>query len=131
VLDLLLVIVLITLVCIWSYDHTDLGKYVLLGAIVLIAANDTPVAKSVFGNKPIYFIGEISYSLYLIHPLLVGASVRLIAKMAPVIGFNGAFTVALCAYLVAAIMLSVISYQILEMYFKNIILASLSRSASR
>lgn len=124
-LDLLFIIVLVTLVCIWSYDHTDLGKYVLLGAIVLISAHDTPVAKSVFGNKQIYFVGEISYSLYLIHPLLVGASVRFIGKITPLVGFSAAFTVALALYLAVAIVLSAVSYRVLEMSCKNFILASL------
>jgi len=54
------------------YDHSTVfpGYTALLpclGALLLIFSKNSPLAHKVIGNKPMLFIGTISYSLYLVH----------------------------------------------------------------
>lgn len=45
--------------------------------VILACALDSPLAARVLGNRPAIFLGEISFSLYLVHQILFQAAVNL------------------------------------------------------
>ena len=109
----------------WYLDDTDLVNYVLIVLVVWLIAQGSKVSETVFGNRPVYFLGEISYSLYLIHPLLVPAFAKLAKRLLPTLGVEAGFAVALCAYLVLAIGLSYGTYLAFELWGKRVMLRAL------
>lgn len=106
----------------WYFDETDLIKYALLVCLVWLIAQGSRIGEGVFGNRIVYFVGEISYSLYLIHPLLVSFSVKLAKRLSVLLGSEIAFVFALSAYLLLAIALSYVSYRAFELKGKKLML---------
>ena len=49
----------------------DLPIYLLFIPFIAILSRDGRLAQLLFGNKLVYHLGVISYSIYLIHPLFV------------------------------------------------------------
>ncbi|WP_416068170.1 acyltransferase family protein [Rhizobium sp. ZK1] len=106
----------------WYFDETDLIKYALLVCLVWLIAQGSRIGEGIFGNRIVYFVGEVSYSLYLIHPLLISFSVKLAKRLFLLIGSEVAFVLALLAYLLLTIALSYVSYRAFELKGKNLML---------
>jgi len=109
----------------WYLDNTDLLNYVLIVLVVWLIAQGSNVGETVFGNRPVYFLCEISYSLYLIHPLLVPFFAKLAKRLLPTLGVEAGFAVALCGYLLLAICLSYGCYLAFELWGKRVMLRAL------
>jgi peptidoglycan/LPS O-acetylase OafA/YrhL len=69
--DALLAVVLIAVVLAAVLTVNDLPLYVLFIPLVALLSQDTPLALMLFGNRLVYHLGVISYSIYLLHPLFV------------------------------------------------------------
>jgi peptidoglycan/LPS O-acetylase OafA/YrhL len=68
------VLVIVTLALIFAaalLTTNDLTIYLLFIPFIAILSRDGRVAQLLFGNKLVYHLGIISYSIYLIHPLFV------------------------------------------------------------
>jgi len=75
---LAVVLVAILLVEIWAVGDGLL--YLLFIPLVALLARDGRLALALFGNAPVYRLGIISYSIYLIHPLFVSFAVQVWRK---------------------------------------------------
>jgi peptidoglycan/LPS O-acetylase OafA/YrhL len=125
VIDSALAVSVILLIAVWAYDESDLIKYVVIACMVLLIAQDTWLSKALFGNAIVYFVGEVSYSLYLIHPLLVSGTVKITRTLAPVLGQQVAFAGGIALYLSVALAASAVSYMLLELRGKKLMLGLL------
>jgi peptidoglycan/LPS O-acetylase OafA/YrhL len=74
--DTLILAILIGIVAVVMLSPTDLPLYVLFIPLVALLSRDGRLALVLFGNAPVYRLGVISYSIYLIHPLFVSFAVR-------------------------------------------------------
>lgn len=126
VANYLLPAVTVALCVSWFLDSTDLITYLIIAMVVWLIAQGSKVGEGMFGNGPVYFLGQISYSLYLIHPLLVAAFVKLAKRISPALGFEASFALALTAYLALAIGLSYGSWLIFEKWGQRAMLRLLS-----
>ncbi len=119
-------IALLALCASWFSDTSDLVSYLLIALVVWLIAQDSRVGERLFGNGPVYILGQISYSLYLIHPLLVSIFAKLTKRMAPALGFEASFALMLSAYLLLAIVLSYGSWMVFEKWGQRTMLRMLS-----
>jgi peptidoglycan/LPS O-acetylase OafA/YrhL len=69
--DVLVLVILILIFAATLLTAHDLPIYLLFIPFIAILSRDGRVAQFLFGNKLVYHLGIISYSLYLIHPLFV------------------------------------------------------------
>ena len=53
------------------FQNADIPVIILFVILVTSISTDNGIIASFFASKPIYFLGLISYSLYLIHPLIL------------------------------------------------------------
>jgi len=74
--DVLLAVVLAVIFLLAFTITADLPIYLLFIVLVALLSRDGRLAQLLFGNAPIYHIGMISYSIYLIHPLFVSFAVH-------------------------------------------------------
>ena len=61
----------LSIVLLLCFRNVDVLVIVLFVILVTSISTDNGVVASFFASKPIYFLGLISYSLYLIHPLVL------------------------------------------------------------
>jgi peptidoglycan/LPS O-acetylase OafA/YrhL len=69
--DVLVVVTLASMVAVADVTTDDLPIYLLFIPFIAILSRDGRVAKLLFGNKLVYHLGLISYSIYLIHPFFL------------------------------------------------------------
>jgi peptidoglycan/LPS O-acetylase OafA/YrhL len=130
----------------WSVDIaallflaiTQLGEHVAQGIpwlalliapyIVFGIVNTTSVTRRFMETRPVVYLGLISYSLYLLHPLVL-KPVQLLAKRLPGMETNVAFYIFLTLLIV--IPLSACSYRYLEQTCRDSIRARLSKRVRR
>ncbi len=97
-----------------TFDHSDLVTYLcIVGAVFWLAA-DSPLSNALFANGPVYRLGEISYSLYLIHPLVFSAFGRPMLALQPMIGARTTLAIAYVVCVGATILLASLSYRFVE-----------------
>ncbi len=110
----------------WFLDSSDLITYLAVVLVVWLIAQGSRVGEGLFGNGPVYVLGQISYSLYLIHPLLVSIFTKLTKRLTPALGFEASFALTLSAYLVLAIGLSYGSWLVFEKWGQRAMLRMFS-----
>ncbi len=120
--DYLLPVSVVALALSWLWDATDLLSYLIIVLIVWLIAQGSRVGEGLFGNKPVYYLGQISYSLYLIHPLLVSGFTKIAKRLSPSIGLELSVALALCAYLAVAIALAHLSWFVFEKHGQRVML---------
>ncbi|MEQ1845942.1 MAG: acyltransferase [Nitrospira sp.] len=81
--------------------------------IVVSLYYENVIGKSIFGNRLSHWIGEISYSIYIIHPLIVSACTRLAKLLADWYGEVGT-VLAFCVYVTITVVVSAASYRLIE-----------------
>jgi peptidoglycan/LPS O-acetylase OafA/YrhL len=74
--DGLVAVIVLAIVAASILSKSDLPLYLLFIPLVALLSRDGKLAQLLFGNKPVYYFGLISYSIYLIHPLFVSFAVR-------------------------------------------------------
>jgi peptidoglycan/LPS O-acetylase OafA/YrhL len=74
--DILLAVILVAILITEIRAAGDRLLYLLFIPLVAVLSRDGRLAQALFGNAPVYRLGIISYSIYLIHPLFVSFAVR-------------------------------------------------------
>jgi peptidoglycan/LPS O-acetylase OafA/YrhL len=116
--DALLIAVLVAILLEAVLTKNDLLFYVLLIPLVAILSRDGRLALLLFGNRLVYHLGAISYSIYLLHPLFV-RSAALSARHFGATEF--AYTIAALVSFAAIWALSFLSYRFVEMPGRKLI----------
>jgi peptidoglycan/LPS O-acetylase OafA/YrhL len=132
--DTILVILFVLLFACLHYGVTDLAFIPVFLLLVLSAAYNTGRVKRIFNNRFLQWLGDISYSVYLMQfPLMIFVIVSL-----PHLGitWNGVYSLhlpywqaALCCLLFLAVLIgiSALSYQYIERPFRKLINSKISR----
>jgi peptidoglycan/LPS O-acetylase OafA/YrhL len=110
--DVLLAVVLVAILLVEIWAAGDGLLYLLFIPLVALLSRDGRLALALFGNAPVYRLGIISYSIYLIHPLFVSFAVLAWRKFGQTeIAYLGGSAV---CFLVIWL-LSELSYRLIEM----------------
>lgn len=73
----LLAVILSAMILLSHFQLADLWLYAFFPPLVLALYLNSTLARIVFANRPTHYLGMISYSLYLIHPLFMPVKTRL------------------------------------------------------
>jgi peptidoglycan/LPS O-acetylase OafA/YrhL len=120
---ILSVVATVAAYCVGSHD---LVVYVLLFATVLACFGNSRAANFMFGNRLVFFLGKISFSIYLVHMLLYPAVRRVEAFSNAHFGrLSGVFSV--LAIFLAVLVLAAASYYLIEVPGKGFMMALMSR----
>jgi peptidoglycan/LPS O-acetylase OafA/YrhL len=110
--DVLLAAVLGAILVNVVLEAGDRLLYLLFIPLVALLSRDGRLAQALFGNAPVYRLGIISYSIYLIHPLFVSFAVRAWRDFGQT---AIAYLAGSAACFVAIWLLSELSYRLVEM----------------
>jgi peptidoglycan/LPS O-acetylase OafA/YrhL len=121
--DTLVALILLAIVVAAVVSADDLPIYLLFIPLVAILSYDGRLARLLFANGPIYDVGLISYSLYLLHPLFVSFAVRASRHYG---GTEGSYLVAMLVCIAVIWLLSKLSYRFVEMPGRSLIAELLS-----
>ena len=110
--DALLAAILVAIIVTISLAAGDRLLYLLFIPLVAVLSRDGRLAQALFGNAPIYRLGMISYSIYLIHPLLVSFAVGAWRDHGQT---EAAYLLASAVCFVVIWLLSELSYRLVEM----------------
>lgn len=110
--DGLVILLLMAIAVAAVITSSDLPLYLLFVPLIAVLSRDGRVAQMLFGNAPVYRLGIISYSIYLIHPLFVSFAVRLWRHFGET---QAAYCLAAAACFVAIGLLAELSYRFIEM----------------
>lgn len=91
----------------------------LWAAFSIKAKKLSPAFQYIFDNKPMFFIGEISYSLYLLHMLIIYGVLYLTAPLMAEVSPLLYFFVALLLTYALAVFSATVSYRYVEKPFMN------------
>jgi peptidoglycan/LPS O-acetylase OafA/YrhL len=116
--DLLLAAVLVAIVTTVALAAGDRLLYVLFIPLVAVLSRDGRLAQALFANAPVYRLGLISYSVYLIHPLFVSFAVRAWRDFGQT---EATYLLASAVCFVVIWLLSELSYRYVEMPGRKVI----------
>ena len=103
----------------WA-DKTDVLSAFLLPPLVACLYFDARMSRALFGNKVVHHLGEISYSLYLLHPFFLGVAGHFEGVAATRFGF--AFAPAFIAFGIASMWLAAyLSYRVVELLGRRLL----------
>jgi peptidoglycan/LPS O-acetylase OafA/YrhL len=120
--DVLVVVILAAIVAAGVLAAHDLFVYLLFIPFIAILSRDGRVARLLFGNKLVYHLGAISYSIYLIHPLFLTFAERSTRHVGNTLtAYVGCVLVALAAIW----LLSYLSFRFVEMPGRQLVTALL------
>ncbi|HEY8332834.1 MAG TPA: acyltransferase [Tardiphaga sp.] len=108
----LLIGILAAMLAVGVFSRNDLLLYLLFVPLVAVLSRDGRMAQLLFGNAPVYRLGIISYSIYLIHPLFVSFAVRAWRHFGQ---SQEVYVAAAGACFVAIWLLAELSYRFIEM----------------
>jgi peptidoglycan/LPS O-acetylase OafA/YrhL len=116
--DAMLLVTIVAMVVAACATKNDFPVYFLLIPLIAILSRDGPLALLLFGNKLVYHLGVISYSIYLLHPLFI----RFTALSSRHFGATE-FAYTVCALVAFALIwgLSYLSYLFVEIPGRNLI----------
>ena len=121
-----MIAVLAAMLAVAVFTPDDLPIYLLFIPFIAILSRDGRVARLLFGNRLVYHLGIISYSIYLIHPLFLTFAERSSRHV------GNTLTAYVCCVLVgfAAIwLLSYLSYRFVEIPGRQFVIGLLSTRA--
>jgi peptidoglycan/LPS O-acetylase OafA/YrhL len=110
--DILVVAVLAAIVAAAVFITDDLVVYLLFIPFIAILSRDGRAAQFLFGNRLVYHLGVISYSIYLIHPLFITFAERSSRHYGSTVT---AYVVCMLVSFAAIWLLSYLSYRFVEM----------------
>ena len=125
--DVLVIVILALMVAVAVFTADDLPIYLLFVPFIAILSRDGRVARLLFGNRLVYHLGLISYSIYLLHPLFLTFAERSSRH------FGSTLTAYVLCTLVcfAAIwLLSYLSYRLIEIPGRQFVVGLLSPRAT-
>jgi peptidoglycan/LPS O-acetylase OafA/YrhL len=110
--DVLLAVVIVGILATTTTIQNDLPLYLLFIPLVAVLSRDGRLAQLLFANRPAYYFGLISYSVFLIHPLLVSFAVQGWRSFGQT---REAYLLSTAACLGVVWMLAELSYRFIEM----------------
>jgi peptidoglycan/LPS O-acetylase OafA/YrhL len=124
--DVLVIALLALMIGLAVWTTEDLPIYLLFIPFVAVLSRDGRVAQALFGNRLVYHLGMISYSIYLFHPLFLTFAERSSRQL----GNNlTAYLLCTLACLAAIWLLSYLSYRFVEMPGRKLLIRLLSPKA--
>ncbi len=105
--SLLLASAILSLLC---FPRTEAIVIFLSFLLIVAISTDTDAVGQFMASKPIYFLGTISYSLYLIHPFFV----HILKSSYAYITSESWVFVGNCIYLILTVLLSYLTYTYIE-----------------
>ncbi|MGA2057299.1 MAG: acyltransferase [Bradyrhizobium sp.] len=125
--DVLVIVVLASMIALAVFTAEDLPIYLMFIPFIAILSRDGRVAQALFGNRLVYHLGLISYSIYLFHPLFLTFAERSSRRLG-----NNMTAYVLCTLVCfAAIwLLSYLSYRFVEMPGRQFVIRLLSPRAA-
>jgi peptidoglycan/LPS O-acetylase OafA/YrhL len=124
--DILVIAILVAMLAVAIFTTDDLPIYLMFIPFIAILSRDGRVAQLLFGNRLVYHLGMISYSIYLIHPLFLTFAER----SARHLGNNLTAYVGCVLVAFAAIwLLSWLSYRFIEIPGREFVIKWLSPRA--
>lgn len=122
-LDVLLVAILASMVAVAVLTADDLPIYFLFIPLIAILSRDGRLAQLLFGNRLVFHLGLISYSIYLIHPLFLTFAERSSRHL----GNNlTAYVLCVLTSFAAIWLLSYLSYRLVEVPGRQFVIRLLS-----
>ena len=121
--DILVVALPLAIIVVGAADASDRLMYLLFIPLVAVLSRDGRMAQLLFGNRLVYRLGIISYSIYLIHPLFVSFVVRSWRHFGQTDGNYIAFSLVAFAFIWA---LAEVSYRLVEMPGRRALVALFS-----
>jgi peptidoglycan/LPS O-acetylase OafA/YrhL len=124
--DVLVIATLAAMLAVAIFTKDDLPIYLLFIPFIAILSRDGRVAQLLFGNRLVYHLGVISYSIYLIHPFFLTFTERTTRH----VGNN--LTAYVCCTLVALAaiwLLSYLSWRFIEIPGRELVIRWLSPKA--
>ncbi len=126
--DALVVLNVLAIAAAAALTNDDLPVYLLLVPLVAILSCDGRAAQLLFGNRLVYHLGIISYSIYLLHPLFVSFAVRAARDL----GLSATTYLGSTIVCLALIwLLSYLSYRFVEMPGKRLVIELLGPKRKR
>jgi len=125
--DVLVIVLLALMIGIAVFTADDLPIYLLFIPFVAILSRDGRMAQALFGNRLVYHLGVISYSIYLLHPLFLTFAERSSRHV------GNTLTAYVCCTAVAfgtIWLLSYLSYRFIEMPGRQFLIRLLSPRAA-
>src|ERR1700723_1367741 len=124
--DVLVIAILALMIALAVFTTEDLPIYLLFVPFIAILSRDGRVAQALFGNRLVYHLGLISYSIYLLHPLFLTFAERSSRRL----GNNmTAYVLCTLACFAAIWLLSYLSYRFVEMPGRQFVIRLLSPRA--
>jgi peptidoglycan/LPS O-acetylase OafA/YrhL len=125
--DVLVIAILASMLVLAVLTREDLPIYLLFIPFIAILSRDGRVAQALFGNRLVYHLGMISYSIYLFHPLFLTFAERSSRQLG-----NNLTAYVLCALacFAAIWLLSYLSYRFVEMPGRQFLIRLLSPRAA-
>jgi peptidoglycan/LPS O-acetylase OafA/YrhL len=125
--DVLVVAILALMMVLAVFTAEDLPIYLLFVPFIAILSRDGRVAQALFGNRLVYHLGLISYSIYLLHPFFLTFAERASRHL----GNNmTAYVLCTLACFAAIWLLSYLSYRFVEMPGRQFVIRLLSPKAA-
>lgn len=110
--------------------YHDLVIYVLLFATVIACYGSSRTVNLIFGNRVVYFLGTVSFSIYLVHMLLYPAVRRVEGfSVAHLGGLSSAFSVAVLFFCV--LVAATVSYYLIEVPGKRFMMSLLMQKGRK
>jgi peptidoglycan/LPS O-acetylase OafA/YrhL len=116
------VAVLASLLLIAVSVHNGLGDWLTYAGIALLVFSssfESPVAKAIFDNPVTYFLGKVSYSLYLVHSILTTLFPKVLVAAESHLPHGTGIYVVIALYFALALILATISYELFEVRAQN------------
>jgi len=127
--ELLCVFSIFAVVSAWVLHAPDLVLFACLVTLIFGLSLDGSVANRLFANRPVYYLGEISYSLYLIHSTFISVAVSLALIVQHRFGIYGVYPIFALIGSALSIKLAGVSARRIELPGRRWVMASVSRLA--
>lgn len=99
---------------VWIIDTTDMFRYATIIVLIMGLARGGYLHELIFANRVTYYLGKISYSMYLIHAIFIGFFMKFIAAGRVHLDESLIYWTAFIIYVAIVILASSVSYRILE-----------------
>jgi peptidoglycan/LPS O-acetylase OafA/YrhL len=125
--DILVIATLALMIGLAVFTAEDLPIYLLFIPFVALLSRDGRVAQALFGNRLVYHLGIISYSIYLFHPLFLTFAERSSRHFGSTMM---AYVLCTSVCFAAIWLLSYLSYRFVEMPGRQLVIGLLSPKAA-
>jgi peptidoglycan/LPS O-acetylase OafA/YrhL len=112
---------IVSLVVCISASLADSVTYLAVAVVVFGASAQGAVSRAIFENPVSYYLGKISYSLYLTHALLIGAFAKATIVLSATLPYTPTYFAMALLYLLTTIALSTVSHSLFEVKLQAVL----------